>query len=125
MEDFIREMWGGPGHLRFFLQPLLAIILGIRDGVADARLERPPYILALATDRALRGKRVREMLKRLTVPLVLGIGLSVVFQLIIRDAVHPAAAVGYGIIFVAMPYMLARALSNRASRPIIRRRLPA
>jgi hypothetical protein len=34
----------GPGAFRFVLQPLVAVLLGIRDGRADAKAGRPPYL---------------------------------------------------------------------------------
>jgi hypothetical protein len=37
----------GPGRFRFVLQPLTAIVLGIRNGLADARAGRPPYLEGL------------------------------------------------------------------------------
>jgi hypothetical protein len=33
----------GPASFRFILQPLVATIAGIRDGVSDAKLGLPPY----------------------------------------------------------------------------------
>jgi hypothetical protein len=38
--DFLAEIperFTGPGRLRFILQPLMATLVGIRDGLADAR----------------------------------------------------------------------------------------
>src|SRR5439155_11200783 len=43
LEDIPRRLTG-PGRLRFILQPLTAIVLGIRSGLADARAGRPPYL---------------------------------------------------------------------------------
>ncbi len=34
----------GPGRLRFILQPAMAVLLGLRGGLADARAGRPPYL---------------------------------------------------------------------------------
>jgi len=34
----------GPGRLRFVFQPIMAILLGLRGGLADARAGRPPYL---------------------------------------------------------------------------------
>ena len=38
---------GGPMTFRFILQPAMAIIAALRDGVQDARLGRRPYVWAL------------------------------------------------------------------------------
>ena len=52
MDDSFSRIWqeiaarpGGPLAIRFYLQPLMATALAIRDGVADARLGKPPYLL--------------------------------------------------------------------------------
>src|SRR5215471_21259773 len=44
----------GPGRFRFVLQPAVAIFLGIRAGIADARASRPPYILGLVRGSSQR-----------------------------------------------------------------------
>ena len=43
--EFLAEIparFTGPGRLRFVLQPTVAILLGLRGGLADARAGRPP-----------------------------------------------------------------------------------
>src|SRR5689334_17895644 len=42
--DDIPKRFSGPGRFRFVLQPLIATILGIRSGLADAREGRPPFL---------------------------------------------------------------------------------
>ena len=44
----------GPMNFRLILQPLTAIIFAIRDGRKDGRDGRPPYFLALITERGPR-----------------------------------------------------------------------
>ena len=40
--DYILELITGPGTLRFVIQPVLAILLGIRDGRNDAKAGKTP-----------------------------------------------------------------------------------
>jgi hypothetical protein len=47
LED-IPQRLTGPGRFRFVLQPLVATLLGIRSGRADARAGRPPYLQGLS-----------------------------------------------------------------------------
>src|SRR5437868_8007609 len=42
-EDIPKRLTG-PGRFRFVLQPLMALVLGIRSGLADARAGRPPFL---------------------------------------------------------------------------------
>lgn len=113
MEEYIRDMWGGPGHLRFYLQPLLAFVLGLRDGVGDARAGRPPYIISVLTAPAEWRTRLVELLKRLSKPLALAISMDLIFQIIIRGRWRPLASLVYATFFVAFPYAALRGLINR------------
>lgn len=121
MNEYFSEMWNGPGRLRFFLQPVLAILLGIRDGVRDAKDGRPPYVWSVLTGTD-RKQQLKHGLKQIAVPWAVGFGLSLVFQYVIRRVVHVGIAALFGAVFIAIPYMAARALSNRVYRPTMRRR---
>jgi hypothetical protein len=51
--QFLEELpqrFTGPGRLRFILQPMLAIFLGVRGGLADAKAGNPPYLFGLLFD---------------------------------------------------------------------------
>jgi hypothetical protein len=115
VEDLPKRL-AGPGRFRFILQPLIATILGIRSGRADARAGRPPYLLGLATDREHRGALARDGLGSIANLLLMGILLDSVFQWVILGNSYPGAALLVGPVLIATPYSLARALSNRATR---------
>lgn len=122
--DYVSQMLSGPGRIRFVLQPVIAFILGIRDGVRDARAGEPPYVLALFK---LSGRKVRvkQGLRQIALPLAVGVGLSLTFQYVIRRTAHLIPALLFGTVFIAVPYMVARALANRMWRPVLRRRAAA
>ena len=63
LEDIPRRLTG-PGRFRFVLQPLIATLLGIRSGLADARAGRPPYLYGVLFHRGLRGGLVRTGFER-------------------------------------------------------------
>jgi hypothetical protein len=109
-------MWGGPGHFRFYFQPLVAIFLGLREGIADARAGRKPFGLYLFERRASFTHRFVGLVKHLAVPLAVAVAVSWVFQVIITGRIHPLASLLYATVFVALPYVVSRALSNRATR---------
>jgi hypothetical protein len=106
----------GPGRFRLVLQPLVATLLGIRSGVADARAGRPPYLLGLVTDRQRRGELARDGLATVANLLLVGVLLDAVFQWVILGVSHPGAALVVGPVLIAVPYALARALSTRLVR---------
>ena len=51
---------GGPMTFRFVLQPAMAAVAALRDGVADARLGRTPYLSAILRGVEGRGSRLWE-----------------------------------------------------------------
>lgn len=115
LEDLPKRLTG-PGRFRFVLQPLIATLLGMRSGVADARVGRPPYLLGLATDRQRRGELARDGLATVANLLLMGVLLDAVFQWVILGVSHPGAALVVGPVLIATPYAVARALANRAVR---------
>ena len=118
--DFIEDIpkrLAGPGRFRFILQPLIATILGIRNGLADARAGRPPYLSGVLFHRGLRSEFVRTGFETVVNLLLMGILLDSLFQWVILGASYPGAALVMGPVLIVGPYGLARALSNRLARP--------
>ncbi len=103
--DELRAMWSGPGHLRFLVQPTIAIILGIVDGRREAK-------------RSLVDGRepVRGALRRLAPSLTVALLASLFFQWIILGRLRPLGSLLFAILLVALPYAAARAIANRAAR---------
>ena len=65
--DVLHRMWTdilarptGPEAFRFYLQPAVATIMAVRDGMADARTGRPPYFSTVLSDPAGRSGRLRQ-----------------------------------------------------------------
>jgi hypothetical protein len=120
VEDLSKRLMG-PGRFRFVLQPLVATVLGIRSGMADARAGRPPYLLGLVTDREHRGELSRDGLRSIANLLLMGILLDSVFQWVILGQSYPGAALVVGPVLITTPYAMARALANRAMRSSVSR----
>ena len=115
LEDLPKRLTG-PGRFRFVLQPLVATLLGVRSGIADARADRPPYLLGLVTDGEHRRELMRDGLSTVANLLLMGILLDSVFQWLILGQSYPGPALIVGPVLITAPYAIARALSNRASR---------
>lgn len=107
----------GPGRLRFIFQPVVAILLGIRSGKADAAAGRPPYILAVVSGSQNRIALLKEALAQLSALIAVAILLDCISQFLILRQVFPGAALVVGPVLIAIPYALSRALSNRWVRP--------
>jgi hypothetical protein len=117
--EFLEDLparFTGRGRLRFILQPTIAIILGARGGVADARAGNPPYLFGLLFHGERRGELLRSGWAAIRNLLAAGIVMDLVFQLVLYRSVHPGAALVVGPIFIGGPYALSRALSNRVAR---------
>ena len=117
--QFLEELparFTGRGRLRFILQPTIAILLGVRGGLRDARAGHPPYLFGLIFAGGRRRELLRSGLAAIRNLLAAGIILDLVFQLVLYRSVHPGAAVVIGPILICAPYALSRALSNRVAR---------
>jgi hypothetical protein len=115
LEDIPKRL-AGPGRFRFILQPLIATVLGIRNGRADARAGRPPYLKGLLTDREHRGELAWEGFATIANLLLMGILLDSVFQWMILGQSYPGAALVVGPVLITTPYAFARAMANRVAR---------
>ena len=90
--QFIEELpqrFTGPGRLRFILQPVTAILLGIRGGLRDAKTGNPPYLFGLLFGAERRRELLRSGVAAIRNLVALGIIMDIVFQLIIYHSVHP------------------------------------
>jgi hypothetical protein len=106
----------GPGRLRFILQPIVAILVGMRDGKRDARTGSPPFLLALVSRRALRRTLLWGALASIRDLVAIAIILDVICQFLIFREIHPGAALLLGPLLIAVPYASSRAVANRLSR---------
>src|SRR5271163_639628 len=83
---------GGPMTFRFILQPTMAIIAALRDGVNDARLGRRPYVWALihgVRDSGGRSGRLWEGVVSTARILILGVVMDIIYQWKVLDTFYP------------------------------------
>ena len=106
----------GPGKGRFILQPLIAIALGVRDGIADAKQGKPPYFIRVLFKSERKLYVLKNGIRSIATPLTVGIVLDMILQWVIFQGVYLLPAIIAGTILVAFPYALARGLSNRVAR---------
>jgi len=117
--QFLEELpqrFTGPGRFRFLLQPMIAIVLGIRAGLADAKVGNPPYLFGLLLGAGRRRELLRSGVVAVRNLVALGIIMDLVFQLVLYHSVHPGAALLVGPIFIAFPYSMSRAVTTRLAR---------
>jgi hypothetical protein len=112
LEDLVARL-SGPGRIRFVLQPLAAILLGIRSGVKDARVGLPPFVYGLAFHGTRRRELLRSAFESVRDLVAVAILLDVVSQILIFREVHPGAALIVGPVLITLPYSIVRAWTNR------------
>jgi hypothetical protein len=115
--QFLEELpqrFVGPGRFRFVVQPLVAMVLGWRGGLNDARAGQPAYLYGLLFGSEDRREMLRSGLAAVRDLIAMGIVLDAVAQLLIYGQIHPGAALVIGPVLICLPYAIARALTNRA-----------
>src|SRR5260370_5261587 len=86
------ERPGGPMTFRFILQPVMAAIAALRDGVADARTGRSPYFWGLLANPFEGGHRLYEGLISTPRVLLLGLCMDAIYQWIVLKTFYPGEA---------------------------------
>jgi hypothetical protein len=104
---------GGPMSLRFVFQPLVGLLLGIRDGMMDAKAREPPFIFALIIDKENRKTRLASLFKSLSKTIIIAIVLDMIAQYVIFNQVRISGALMIAVIILIVPYSAARAITNR------------
>lgn len=115
LEDLPKRL-AGPGRLRFLFQPALAIFLGVRGGLEDARLGRPPFLRGLILHRAHRAELLKSALESISILLLMGILLDSVFQWLLLGISYPVPALVLGPVLITIPYALARGVAGFVAR---------
>ena len=106
----------GPMAFRFILQPVMAAIAALRDGIEDAKSRRSAYFWTLLTNPLERGGRLHEGLISTARVILLGLCMDVIYQFIVLKTFYPAEAVIVAIALAFFPYLLLRGPIARIAR---------
>jgi hypothetical protein len=121
---FVNDLVGrltGPLTLRIFLQPAVATIFAIRDGLRDARTGRQPHFWRMATGPAdARSRRVQETWKAVAKIFTMAVVLDCVYQLMVFRFLYPVEALVTAIILAVVPYVALRGVVTRLGRSWVR-----
>lgn len=123
MEDLFTRVWediigrgSGPLTFRLLMQPFMATILGIRDGLKDAQEGRPAYFWTIFSDPTQRRDLLQEGWKAVLKVFILAIVLDTVYQLLVFHFFYPGEALIVAFILAFLPYLLIRGPVNRLMR---------
>ena len=120
MDDMLNRIWEdlvgrihGPMSFRFFLQPSMAAIFALRDGIRDAHKGEPAYFWSLFTDSSHRSDRIRAGWKAISRVFILGAIMDLVYQLIVLHRLYPGEALIVATGLAIVPYIVLRGPINR------------
>jgi hypothetical protein len=106
----------GPLALRFYLQPAMAVFFAIRDGLKDARSNRPAYFWALFTGAGHRRELLRHGWKSVGKIFVAAIVMDLVYQLMVLHGFRPLSTLVVATLLAIVPYLIVRGPVNRAAK---------
>jgi hypothetical protein len=101
---------------RFVLQPVMAAIFAIHDGIKDAHLGRSPYFWTILSDPEQRGPRLREGLIATGRVILLGLIMDAIYQLRVFGTFYPGEAALVALLLAFVPYLLIRGPAARIAR---------
>jgi hypothetical protein len=127
MEEFFQQFINaiylrltGPLHFRFILQPVMALVFAIIDGIKDAKAGRPLYLWGLITSPEQGKERVKEGWKSIGKVAILAVILDLIYQFIDKDNVNLVGSLVAAIILAIIPYSLLRGPVNYIAGLILR-----
>ena len=128
MEEIATRLWenlagriGGAMSFRLILQPAVAIYFAIRDGLNDARAQRPLYSWTVLTDPAHRSEFLHEGWKAVIKVFTMAVLIDAVYQYIALSWFYPGEALIVAFVLAFLPYLLIRGPVNRIARKTVMR----
>ena len=123
IQEILTRFWdqliaqpGGPLAFRLILQPIMATILAILDGVKDARTGRPPYFRTIVSDPSQRAAYLREGLKRVSRVIVFAFVMDAIYQYLVLRRFYLGEALVTVFVLAVLPYLLIRGPIDRIAR---------
>jgi len=121
LHRFASDMFGradGPMTFRFFLQPTMAFLAALHDGIKDAKLGRSPYMVGLmSSPHNERVQSIREGVTAVTRVLLLGVAMDVIYQFKVFGAFkYPLETFVISVLLAFIPYLLLRGPVARIAR---------
>jgi len=123
MEDLLNWAWDhligrvdGPLKFRLVLQPAMAVIFAVRDGLKDAREGKSPYFWAVFTEPERRGELIQQGWRSVAKVFILAALMDLIYQYLVLGWLYPIASLFIAFILAIVPYLLIRGPLNRILR---------
>jgi hypothetical protein len=128
IQEILTRFWdqliaqpSGPLAFRLILQPIMATILAILDGVKDARTGRPPFLRTILSDPSQRAAYIREGLKRVSRVIVFAFVMDAIYQAMVLHRFYLGEALVTVFVLAVLPYLLIRGPVDRIARRRVRK----
>lgn len=122
LHRFFENLFGrldGPLHFRFILQPVMATIFAVIDGVKDAKQGNPAYFWAMLTTPEHRKELLKTGWKSVGKIFILAIVLDLVYQINVHHMVYPGELLLVAFVLAIAPYLILRGPVNRIVRKFL------
>jgi len=106
----------GPFAFRFVLQPVMATVFAVRDGVLDAYEGKPAYLWSVLKHPDGRGELLRQGLRHDLRIIVLGVVMELLYEVIVFKRIQPLQLVVVVLGLAFVPYLILRGPANRIAR---------
>jgi hypothetical protein len=123
IQEILTRFWdqliaqpSGPLAFRLILQPVMATILAILDGLKDARTGRPPFLRTILSDPSQRAAYLREGLKRVSRVIAFAFVMDAIYQVIVLRRFYLGEALVTVFVLAVLPYLLIRGPVDRIAR---------
>ena len=129
VQEILTRFWeqliaqpNGPLAFRFILQPFMATILAVLDGMKDARTGRTPFLHTIVTDPSKRGAYLREGLQRVGRVIVFALVMDAIYQYMVLRTFYVVEALVTVFVLAVLPYLLIRGPVDRIARRLVKSR---
>lgn len=111
----------GPMTFRFYLQPTMAFIAALADGIRDAKSGHSSFFWTRPGDPATQHGRLREGMLATARIILLGLSMDIIYQFKEFDRFYPAEAFMMALLLAVIPYFVFRWCIERVARWWLRR----
>ncbi len=112
----IADRLHGPMTFRFFLQPTMAFIAALIDGIRDARFGHKSFFWSANRDSTLHAGRLREGMISTARVALLGLSMDAIYQFKVFDRFYPVEALMMAILLAVIPYFIFRWIVEYVAR---------
>lgn len=102
--------------MRFYLQPLVATLLAVRDGMKDGRTGSPAFLWTVVSDPVHRRELLQNAWRSVAKVFTMALVLDVVYQLVVLGGLRPLSGLFIAVLLAIVPYALVRGPVSRLWR---------